>query len=407
MRTMRNATLLLVGLHTLLFAQNPLSEEELSSATLNIEIEAKSVLNQKPLWEKWCAQQSTPISSTLPQKELPPSSNEGSPFFDVSFLIWQSKMWGMEFAAKSTIPTNEGTSVVSLNEKISVPDFAWRPGVKFDVGYQFAFDNWDVDGRWTWYRGETTHLKKHIDLQTNPTGLGVVPLWFYPFYTVLSPSVIRYFEATSSWRHYFNSLDLEIGRFSAISTKTDLHLFAGVKGAWMHQYYRVEYENGSTIEAIFPGQSGTTPYTLLQSTVVFDNKTWGGGPRAGFDSRWKLGYGIAVDINGAFSLLYSGAKTTRNQRDLNLQTDIDEETTFHVKLETDSKQLKPVLEMQLGADWKYEFSQLSQVGLAILYELQYWWGQNNIRRGYSHVLPGGTFPSRGDLQMHGLTATAS
>lgn len=355
-----------------------------------------------PLWDQWCAQQFPAYPHSLQKKE----ASEGSPFFDLSFLIWQSKMWGFEFAAKSKVPTNQGTDTISLNEKVSVPDFAWRPGFKLEAGYEFAFDHWDVDGRWTWYRGEATHLKKHIDLQTNPEGMGVIPLWFYPFYTVLSPNEIRYFEATASWRHYFDSIDLELGRFSSLSKKTNIHFFAGIKGAWMHQYYRVNYENGTSIEAIVPGVSGTTSYTLLNSAISFDNKTWGGGPRVGLDSRWKLGFGTAVEINSSFSLLYSGIKTTRDQTDLNLE-ETNEQVSYHAKLNTNSHQLKPVFEAQLGADWKYDFYKTSQVGLAVLYEIQYWWGQNNLRRGYSHVLPGGMFPSKGDLQMHGLTATAS
>lgn len=356
-------------------------------------------------WTKWSTSTSNSHTCLLSTEKQQPSY--GSPFFDLSFLIWQSKMWGVEFGAKSLDPTNETTSTITLDEKAYVPDFAWRPGFKVEAGYQFAFDHWDVDTRWTWYRGETTHLKKHIDLQIVPEGEGVVPLWFYPFYTVEAPSVIRFYEATSSWRHYFDSIDLEIGRLSALTPKSDWHLFAGLKGAWMHQYYRVEYENGSTIDAILAGVSGTTPYALLHSNIAFDNKTWGGGPRAGFDFRWKMGYGIAIETNTAFSLLYSGVKTTRDQYDVNLNTTTNENTPYHLKAKTNSHQLKPVVEAQLGVDWQYDFYKTSQIGFAILYELQYWWGQNNLRRGYSHLLPGGLFPSRGDLQMHGLTTTAS
>ncbi|MDE3055215.1 MAG: hypothetical protein KGI80_00745 [Verrucomicrobiota bacterium] len=348
----------------------------------------------------FCSLPSTPPAT--PPKPTP----QGSPFVDVSFLIWQSKMWGVEFSAKSTQPTEEETLHAALKENISVPDFAWRPGAKLEVGYQFAADKWDLDARWTWYRGETTRLKKHFEEQIAPEGMGIIPLWFYPFYTVHEPSVIRFSSSTSSWRHYFDSIDLEMGRLSTFGRLSDWHFFTGLKGAWIHQYYRVEYANGSTVDALIAGGEHVV-YSLLQSTVSFDNRTWGGGPRLGFDSRWKFGWGLALEINTAFSLLYSALKTTRDQEDLNVQVDTASQVPYHLTQHTNSHGLEPVLEAQFGIDWKYDFFTTSEVGLAVLYEFQYWWGQNLLRRGYSHLLPGGTFPSRGDLQMHGLTATAS
>lgn len=372
---------------------------------------SSDVLAMRPFKKTPCASYSSSELTQVEQKNIetstPPLEEKGSPFVDLSFIIWQSKMWGFEFGAKSLEATAETTSSIVLDEKVSVPDFAWRPGFKLELGYQFAFDGWDIDSRWTWYRGETTHLKKHIDLEIEPQGQGVIPLWFYPFYTVEAPSEIRFFEAVSSWRHYFNSIDLELGRISLLSSKAKLHLFTGLKGAWLHEYYRVEYDDGSTIQAILPGTDELLSYALLKSAITFNNETWGGGPRVGFDSSWNMGLGISVIVNSAFSLLYSATKTHRDQNDLNQNTESEELVPFHLDLKTHSHQLKSVAEAQIGADWRYDFGKTSQVGLTIAYEIQYFWGQNNLRRGYSHVQPGGMFPSRGDLQMHGLTATAA
>ena len=389
-----------------LFGDSPPPECDLRT----VEIDRSAPCFQRPFWSRRTAAQCE-RTPELSRSSIEASSGgevpkTGGVFCDASFLIWQSKMWGFEFAGKSTDPTNEDSPSITLQEKAFVPDFAWRPGFKVDVGYDFSFDGWGLDSRWTYYQGETTHLKKHIDLQINPTGLGVVPLWFYPFYTVLAPNEIRFFEGVMSWRHYFNSIDLEIGRLSSLSDRFTLHLFSGVKGAWMHQYCRVEYEKGSTIEAIVPGFSGTTSYTLLESAIAFKNKSYGGGPRFGFDSKWKMRWGFSLIANGAFSLLYSKGETHRDQNDLNLNTLTGELDPYHMYLKTDSHQLKPVVEAQLGLDWKALLYQRSSIGFTIAYEMQYWWAQNELRRNYSHVEPGGTFPSRGDLQMHGLTLTA-
>ena len=381
---------------------------------------------QKPLWERWpkskCSKDRPPLQvngtqnnsdeqesfdGMLPSGRLCPIRDPGGISCDAAVLIWQSKMWGLEFAGKSTVATNINTLNISLDEKVFVPDFAWRPGFKVDLGYDFAFDGWDLNSRWTYYRGESTHLKKHIDLQINPEGLGVVPLWFYPFYTVGSSSQIRFFDGKMSWRHYFNSIDLEIGRISALTKRMTMHLFAGLKGAWMHQYYRVEYERGTTIDAIIPGTAGTVPFALIESAAAFKNKSWGGGPRAGLDSKWKLKWGFSLIADAALSLLYSKLETHRDQNDLNINLNTGAVTPFHMHLVTNSHQLKPVAEATLGLDWETCIFKESIIGLSVAYELQYWWAQNELRRNYSHAEPGGTFPMRGDLQMHGLTATAA
>lgn len=336
-----------------------------------------------------------------------PKTRIGSPWIDAAILVWQSKMWGLEFAGKSLLPTNEGSSAIQLQEKALVPDFAWRPGAKLDIGYDFAYDGWNLGGRWTFYRGETTHLKKHVSLGIAPEGLGVIPFWFYPFYTVLAPNEIRYTEAISSWRHYFDSIDLEVGRTSSLAKRLPMRLFAGLKGAWMHQYYRVKYEDGSSLSAIVPGIANTVPFTLLSSTMTCKNETWGAGPRAGFTSRWYLAWGFSLIADSAFSLLYSSIETKRDQNDLNLNTSDNILTPFHMDQMTHSHQLKPVVEAKVGLDFETCLFQASIIDISLAYEVQYWWGQNGLRRNYSHVTPGNMFSMRGDLQMHGLTAEAA
>lgn len=400
-------------------------QEEVSNGLYQcFQMAKQGICQQTPLWKRWdklhCYKKlPSNVPSCSEDKPLPPDIplssgrlcpplSHGGISAQVSALIWQSKMWGFEFAGKSMVPTQLGSTQVLLEEKVFVPDFAWRPGWKLDLGYDFGFDGWDLDSRWTYYRGESTHLKKHIDLQINPPGMGVVPLWLYPFYTVSSvvPPQIRFLDSRDSWRHYFNSIDLEIGRLSSLSKKVSFHLLAGVKGAWMHQYYRVEYSQSNPIAVFLPGSSTTNTITILDSTAVFKNKTWGGGPRVGFDLAWAMGYGLRILGTGAFSLLYSGIETSRDHRDLNQNTLTQAVQELHMHMATSSHQLKPVAETKLGLDWQMYLCEHSIVALTIAYELQYWWAQNSLRRNYSHALPGGPISMRGDLQMHGLTATA-
>ena len=377
---------------------------------------------QKPLWNtkrKPCnarssknSIQSSPLDPSTPDVIFPtgrncPIESPGGVRTYGALLIWQSKMWGFEFAGKSSVPTNAGTPSLSLKEKAFVPDFAWRPGFKLDVGYDFDFDGWDLDSRWTYYKGEDTSLKKNFISQTNPPGMGIEPLWFYPFYNVISPNQIRFFQGTMSWRHYFNSIDLEIGRSSSLNDRLSMRLYGGLKGAWMRQYYRVNYHTGTTISAIVPGTDGTVSFELLESASAFKNETWGAGPRAGLESRWKIRWGFSLIADASLSLLYSEIETHRDQNDLNLNVALGTQQPFHVHIITNSHQLKPVAEAKLGLDWKKCIYSRSIIGVLIGYEIQYWWAQNALRRNYTHAAPGDMFPMRGDLQMHGLTAEVS
>jgi hypothetical protein len=316
-------------------------------------------------------------------------------------------MWGLEFVGKSDQATGAGSAAVSLQESVKVPDFSWRPGFKIDLGYDLNLDGWDMDSRWTYYKGEDTSLKKSFSSQIEPPGLGIIPLWFYPFFNVLSPNQIRFSQGAMRWRHYFNSIDLEIGRLSKVAKRLSVRLFGGVKGAWMHQFYKVDYQDGTTISAIVPGTDGTVTYDLIESAAVFKNKTWGGGLRAGMNSKWNLRWGLSLIADASLSLLYSKIETERDQNDLNFNHTSSQNELFHLHMRSDSHQLKPVAEAKLGFDWAACIYAHSTIGCRIAYELQYWWAQNELRRNYSHASPGNLFPSRGDLQMHGLTAEVS
>lgn len=423
----------LLVLFSLGFSLSALTEPASSQVTAldqetptSFNMDKRGPLPQKPLWCTWkqkknCCleleasrlseEMETSADPAFPPLELSPGwpcqiECSGGIYCNIAFLIWQPKMWGFEFAGKAFPPTNALPTALILDEKVFIPDFAWRPGGKLDLGYQFAPSGWDLQSRWTFYRGETTHLKKHFNSQINPPGVGIIPLWFYPFYGIASSDIIRFSEGKMSWRHYFNSFDLEIGRDSALSNRLSIRLFGGLKGAMMHQYNHIAYESGSNVIALIPGSGTPVPFSLLTSALALKNKTWGAGPRAGFESIWKLGLGFGFIADGAFSLLFSKTETRRDQNDLNLNLVNNMQTPFHMHLQTDSHQLKPVGEMKIGLNWESCVFERQTIGFSIGYEFQYWWAQNELKRNPSHVMPGGTLLMRGDLQMHGLTAEA-
>lgn len=347
-------------------------------------------------------QQATPC---VPLAEEPASGLN----LDASFLIWQAKEWGLEFGAKSLDATNVSTNDISLNERGSVPDFAWRAGLKLDLGYRLPYDGWDVLARWTYYHGQFTNLKRTLTSSLGPSGLGVVPLWIYPFYSYATATTqqVRYGSAKGNWKLYFNSLDAEIGDDLVLRGPLSFRFQVGAKGAWVRQQFHIDYGSGGTQVAVsVPGVPGTSTLSLQSSGISLISDAWGLGPRAGFGTHWLLGWGFRLSAEGAFSLLYETFKISRQQTDTSINTSTQSVETRNMALSEHLSRAAPVVETRLGFDWggcaDVKGRQVYFRG-QVLYEMQYWWAQNSFRRNYLTLVPANETDMRGDLQMQGLT----
>ncbi len=353
---------------------------------------------QEPIWtRKNTLQKEASADPQQSSEGIVPLQKTGSFCTEVDFLYWQSSVWGLNFAAIAS-----GGGALSFSETAYTPSFDWKAGLKAAMSYYLDFDGWQIDGRWTFAQGETFSTR---NAPLSPPDSGVVPFWFYPFYDVSLPSRVRFTNAALRWNLYFNSIDLEIGRSGSLSQRIDLRLCSGLKGAWIRQYLRTSYADGSTIFAIIPGLAGLTQLSLQESYIAFKNETWGAGPLFGFHSLWNLFWGFCGIADAQFSLLLSTASVSRSQSDRN-QDSGGVPIPFSLSLNTRSLQLKPAFEGQLGLQWKHSFNRKNALEIAFAYEVQYWWAQNELRRSTSHAAPGSLLPVQGDLQMQGLTCRA-
>jgi hypothetical protein len=330
----------------------------------------------------------------------------GPIMLSASFLIWQSKEWGLEFASKSLIESDPAFPSQTFQQKLSVPDFSWSPGFKIDLGGRLPYDGWNLNSRWTFYHGDFTNLKKHFDSQIAPIGLGIVPLWHYPFFEIAPSSApLRFQSGSANWKLFFNSFDLDLGRGFSPTRSLILRMHMGAKGSWIRQHYHVEYSNGTIVEGIL---SPFTPASLqyLNSRMVFNSRAWGLGPRGGLESKWKLGWGFSLVADSGFTLLASFFDMHTHYFDQIAQPPGNLDNTM--KMKEHSWDLTPVFEGSIGLDWGYCFGRKENpyfLGMTFAYELQYWWSQNQVRRSYAYQAPGNMWDMRGDLQMHGLTAS--
>ena len=344
-------------------------------------------------------------SCTFCQKE-----NHGPVSKQVSFLIWQSKEWGLEFASKSLIASDPASSYQTFKEHLYIPDFSWSPGFKVDFSFRLPRDNWDLDSRWTFYHGDCTNLKKHFGSQIEATGVGIVPLWHYPFIEFSSPTSapLRFMKASGNWRLYFNSLDLNLGREFTPMSSLIFRMNLGAKGSWLRQLYHAEYGDGTIIVGTIrrpPAQH----FRYISSQMAFKSYSWGLGPRGGLESKWKIGRGFSLAAGAAMSLLSSFFDLRTNFSDrLHNIDDNNKPVNNDLLLKEHTWELTPVFEGNLGLDWGTCFGRKENpfyLGMTFAYEVQYWWSQNHLQRNYAFQAPGNMWDMRGDLQMHGLTAS--
>ncbi len=281
--------------------------------------------------------------------------------------------------------------------------------MKLELGSFLPYDGWDLKVRWIYYHGQFTNLKRTFDSVVSPSGVGIVPLWYYPFYSFSSNQQVRYGYASSNWKLYFNSLDLELGRRMILLSPVSLRLEMGVKGAWLRQQLHVEYSGGNNVTVVVPGVSGTSTLQLQTSGLAFKSDAWALGPRVGFSTRWPLIYGFGLMSEWAFSLLYEFFDTYREQIDESINQSSNSLETRQMKLDASLARAAPVVEAMLGFEWggcvRPKGTPLALHAM-IAYEVQYWWAKNSFGRNYQTLVPAQQMDSRGDLQMHGLTASA-
>lgn len=338
----------------------------------------------------------------------PQKDEQGAPKVEATAMLWQAKMEGLEFASKSFIPADPASAVQSFQEKLFIPDFAWKPGFKIAAGANLPYDGWDAEARYTYYHGELTDLKKRFDSQIGPTGVGIVPLWHYPFISVNSGSdPLRFRYASTNWKLAFNTMDLEFGReFYAFPT-LPVRLHLGAKAAWVTQTYRASYSGGTLFTGILDTPASVS-MEYLTSKMTFASHLWGLGPRAGVNSKWNMGWGFSLIADAALSLLSSYTSFTTKYDDTVLNATDGELLAPHLKLKEKIKELTPALETTLGFTWGHCFCCTCRpiyFQATVAYEVQYWWAQNHARRNYPYQAPANMWDSRGALQMQGLTAS--
>lgn len=320
----------------------------------------------------------------------PPTGWGGS--IDISYLYWQAQEDGLDFAVKNNpLLTPSDNVYADMNGRLIGLDFKWEPAFKINASLLFP-NGWDLDARWTCYYNRSSHSTASSAVVANTTS-GLYPLWALPQSYVATPTLFG--RAVASWSLHFNTIDLELGANPFLTPRLSLRVHGGLKGIAILQKYHVKYMEGITIGGI----------TMLPSTSALKNNCYGLGPRVGFDSKWYLskGWSIAADLAGSLTL--NSFKMRRSDFDnaVGSENAFIEESKYKERIYS----FRPNLEGLLGFAWDkcYGYRRQFTLGFLAAYELQIYWEQNLMPQLVSQQVAFLDFPSRGDLHLHGLTAT--
>jgi hypothetical protein len=270
-------------------------------------------------------------------------------FVNVDVLLWHAKVGGSEYCYTDQDPT----ATLPVQGQMRSLDFDWDWGFRFGLGYNFEHDGWDAFLNYTYF--DTN------DSQKTAAGYNgsVIPLKGTPSVTGVDTPLTYVTNASSSFKFDYDNLDLELGRNYFISKSLSFRPHFGLRSTWLDLTQRTNFSGGNVL-----GDN------LLQ--VYDSNNFWGMGPRAGVNSKWHLSNGFSVVGNVAGSLLYGYYKVQHQENDTtSLSNAININANMH--------RFSPNAQMFLGLSYdKYIFSDKQHIGIALGWEIQYYWRINQM-----------------------------
>jgi len=302
-------------------------------------------------------------------KPTQPDSNFVAKFgISADFLVW--------FASQEASAVWADVIEIGFNtSSFGVPDFrfGWDLGFRLGAGYHFAYDEWDTQLHWTWFRTEDDQS------QSVPVGSGTI----HPelFAADLSDDDAQ--SAKIKWSLLFNMFDWELGRSYWVSKGLSLRPFIGLKGGWIYQALRVKYKH-LTINNVLTANS---------AVEHAKNSFWGAGPLGGIATQWKLRDFSThyPSLFGDFSAatLWGSWECTDNYKNT-----ADAKVTVNMnKLRLGGLMLRGFM----GLGWDVAIHQgASHFAARLGYEMQLW--VNQLRLPTSQLVP-----LHGDLTLQGMT----
>lgn len=287
-----------------------------------------------------------------------------------SFIYWHVSQDSMDLA--HVLPASTATTVTP--GAVAYQDFNYKPGFKAGLGVNTNYDGWVGWAEYTWLHQDTTTSETPPALPTGAAGTWVVQDWFTTPVAIAAGA-----DVTSKWTMKLDMLDVIFSRPYYQGKKITIDPFAGLRGLWLRQDLSI---------------------ALGIPNVAVTSKQWAVGPNAGVGGHWMLGNsGFRFEGKAAASLLYT-RYTKYSHTEQNSLAVLPTTTSFN-----SWSAVRPIAELGVGLGWgKYFACNHYYLDFSARYDFTLFWEQNVMRENTSNLL--GTVDYPGDLQMHGLTASA-
>lgn len=263
---------------------------------------------------------------------MPPKcDNQGSWDLWADFLWWSSNLNNITgFDVDETATTTD----IDINVHLKRPGSHWDPGVRVGAGWNTGYDNWDIQGYWTWFYNSSKKGESPASFEVNEIES-------------------LFDEGHAKARLRYNAADFEIGKAYYVSRHFFIRPFTGIHAIWTSLHTSFDYESDLTATVNFPFVStglineplSATSSGAADADVKLSIETWGVGPRIGFNSNWGDFRGFSLAGNISASLLY-GKLLGKAKLDIDSANDID----VHVR-DHEYWQVMPTLQMFWGVSY--------------------------------------------------------
>ena len=283
------------------------------------------------------------------------------------FLYWQAQEDGLSPVNQVTTVGTTSTNISTKSKKKNL-NFRWSPGFRVGAGARFGDDGWDLYTNWTRFY---THANKNVKVPV-PAAIALLP----PFgpSTFLTESWLEGllgtpFQAHAHWKLRYNTVDLEFGRHFFLSKRLSVRPHFGLRGAFINQRYRINYNAvelaNATVTAV--------PNTNMRARNNFN----GVGIRLGsdiqwhFSKHWNLLAALSASlIEGRFDLKQN-FQTVRGGETSAITGPFTYKNSFW--------SMRTNLEESFGLQWETFFNcDKMHVAVSALYEFGQWFQQNEL-----------------------------
>ncbi len=281
----------------------------------------------------------------------PKCDNQGCVDVWAEFLWWSTNFSsvppGMSIMLDA-ITSELNNAGANLRIHTKAPSRHWDPGVRIGLGWNTGYDNWDVQGYWTYFYNSASKNEEPLEVDTPDELVGID-------------------DGDAKLRMRYNAADAELGKAYYVSSHFFIRPFTGVHAIWLSQHHDEEYDvNGGFLDF-----SDTRDYEFES-----EQDLWGLGPRIGVNTNWGCFKGFSLMGNVSTSMLY-GKALIKTKMDIEAGLELPE-TEVRIR-QKEYWQIMPTLQLLLGISYGYCFNEgQNQFRISAGWETNFIWQASNF-----------------------------